>query len=104
MRYLANYTRQNIAFALSRLAKSAHQPTYHHIQLLMLMIRYLDGTKDHGIHYVSHQSAAPLKTYSDLDSANYEKTESKVAIHVAFGAPFDSKSKQKKLFPFLRMI
>lgn len=59
--YLATCTRPDITFAVSSLARHLHSPTHRHILLVKRIMRYLNGTKQHGLFFsarspLHHQS------------------------------------------------
>lgn len=95
LRYLADSTRFDVAFATSRLARHSKAPTTKHMMLLKHVLRYLKRTKTHGILY-SDIPAPPLESYADADfaqSTNRKSTSG--AIHVSFGAPVAWLSKRQ---------
>lgn len=81
MRSLADYTRLDISFAVSRLASAMRAPTQRHWTLVKNPLRYLKGTIHFGIVYPGTQKQtsqtlskeakyAPLKSYPDSDFAS----------------------------------
>jgi hypothetical protein len=60
LQFIANATRPDIAHAISKLSSYTANPTMQHVSTLKRVLRYLSGTRTHGI------------TYSDiLDHPNY---------------------------------
>ena len=57
LQYLANATRPDIVHAVSRLASYTANPSLQHASALKRILRYLSGTRTHGITY----SALPIK-------------------------------------------
>ncbi|KAK9668952.1 hypothetical protein RND81_13G098400 [Saponaria officinalis] len=49
--YLMNYTRPDIAYAVSRLSRYTHNSGPDHWKALIRLLRYLKGTMDWGLHY-----------------------------------------------------
>lgn len=87
IRYLADGTRPDIAYAASRLAKHTHKPTTAHQHLLKHLTRYLKHTTHSGILYTIG-ATSPLTTHSDADyAASTDRHSITGAIHTAFGAP-----------------
>lgn len=95
LRYLADSTRMDIAFATARLARHTAKPTTAHWKLTNHILRYLKHTRTHGILYTA-QTQEPLKTYCDADFANAADRKSITgAIHTAFGSPVQWASKKQ---------
>ncbi|KAA0056672.1 ty1-copia retrotransposon protein [Cucumis melo var. makuwa] len=49
--YLMNYTRPDIAYAVSRLSRYTHNPNRYHWDVLHHLLRYLKGTIDYCLHF-----------------------------------------------------
>ena len=49
MQYLANHSRQDIAFAVSQCSRYVHSPKRSHEEALELAGRHLKGTQDEGL-------------------------------------------------------
>ncbi|KAA0026033.1 ty1-copia retrotransposon protein [Cucumis melo var. makuwa] len=49
--YLMNYTRPDIAYAVSRLSRYTHNPNRYHWDALRRLLRYLKGTIDYCLHF-----------------------------------------------------
>lgn len=87
LRYLADSTRMDIAFATSRLARHTNAPTDKHFELLKHVLRYLKRTSTHGILH-SKITTDPLRTYCDADFAeSADRRSTSGSIHTIFGAP-----------------
>ena len=90
LRYIADSTRRDIHTAVSKLASIIHKPTTIHQQNLKWLLRYLKGTRTHGIAYkpVRKQPESALRTYSDSDYANDSDRKSCTGIiHTLYDAP-----------------
>lgn len=73
--YAARGTRPDIAFAVSALGRSTHNPTLRHWHAALYVLRYLITTADHGLTYTQH-TAAPgldLRGYCDASFAGAEQ-------------------------------
>jgi hypothetical protein len=68
--YLAVCTRPDIAFALSQLSQHLESPGITHWRAVVHLMRYLSGTKGHGILLDGSSGADVLNVYSDADWAN----------------------------------
>jgi hypothetical protein len=53
LQFIANATRPDIAYAVSRLASYTANPSLQHVGVLKRVLRYLQGTKEYGITYQS---------------------------------------------------
>jgi hypothetical protein len=65
LQYLANRTRPDITFAVNRLGAYTANPSMQHVGALKRVLRYLVGTKNHGITY----TASPT-THEDATTHN----------------------------------
>lgn len=87
IRYLADSTRIDIAYAASRLARHTSNPNATHQAILKHLIRYLKKTIDHGIRY----DAGSDKTTTSFADADYASASDRHSIsgtlHTAFGGP-----------------
>ena len=61
--YLANATRPDISFAVSKLSRFVSKPGDDHWCALERVMRYLKGTASYGIHYTGYPRV--LEGYSD---------------------------------------
>jgi hypothetical protein len=69
LRYLL-HTRPNLAFVVGYLSRFMEQPAEEHLTGVKRVLRYLAGTRDHGLHYARHEEGCPrLIGYSDADMA-----------------------------------
>lgn len=86
--YLACGTRPDIAFAVSCLARFSHSPKICHWEGVKRILRYLNGTKHHGI-LLGDVDAAPLVIYTDADFAACVDTRQSVSgvLVLAHGSP-----------------
>nr|KYP36589.1 Retrovirus-related Pol polyprotein from transposon TNT 1-94 [Cajanus cajan] len=63
--HLMNFSRPDIAYAVSRLSRYTHCPNQDHWEALARLMRYLRGTMDYGIEYSGFP--AVLEGYSDAN-------------------------------------
>ena len=63
--FLMNYTRPDIAYAVSRLSRYTHSPNRDHWNALIRLLRYLKGTINWGLHY--HRTPCVLEGYCDAN-------------------------------------
>ncbi|KAA0045144.1 Retrovirus-related Pol polyprotein from transposon TNT 1-94 [Cucumis melo var. makuwa] len=63
--YLMNYTRPDIAYAVSRLSRYTHNPNRYHWDALRHLLRYLKGTIDYYLHF--NKFSAVLEGYYDAN-------------------------------------
>ncbi len=64
--YVAMWTRPDIAFAVSQIARFQSDPTEHHWQCAKHILRYLKGTRQYGLTFSASQHAPPvLRGYVD---------------------------------------
>ena len=63
--FLMNYTRPDIAYAVSRLSRYTHNLNKDHWHALHRLLRYLRGTMDWGLHFVGFPQA--LEGYCDAN-------------------------------------
>lgn len=97
LRYLADSTRLDIAFATSKLAAMMHHPTQQHQLLLHHLLRYLKITINHGIQYDNY-SDEELSTYADAEFATFkDRKYYEGHLHVAFGAPVSWKARKQRI-------
>ena len=61
--YLASATRPDILFAVSKLSRFVSNPGDDHWMALEIVMRYLKGTMNYGIHYTGYPRV--LEEYSD---------------------------------------
>ena len=67
LQYMA-FTRPDISYAVTRLSQFMHKPTIDHCQAAKRVLRYLSGTRSHGI-FLHHNSPLSLHAFSDADWA-----------------------------------
>ncbi|KAA0049695.1 Retrovirus-related Pol polyprotein from transposon TNT 1-94 [Cucumis melo var. makuwa] len=63
--YLMNYTRPDIAYAVSRLSRYTHNPDRYHWDVLRHLLRYLKGTIDYCLYF--NKFPAVLEGYCDAN-------------------------------------
>ncbi|KAL0561069.1 hypothetical protein IC582_001487 [Cucumis melo] len=63
--YLMNYTRPDIAYAVSRLSRYTHNPDRYHWNVLRHLLRYLKGTIDYCLYF--NKFPAVLEGYCDAN-------------------------------------
>jgi len=70
LQFVANSTRPDIAFAVNRLASYMANPSMQHQTTLKRILRYLSGTKAHGITYSHTPEPVPFYGYADASYKN----------------------------------
>ena len=55
--YFVTMTRPDVAFALNRLQRHAHNPKIQHLQQARHLVRYLNSTPRRGLRYTRHRDA-----------------------------------------------
>jgi histone deacetylase 1/2 len=68
LRYLT-HTRPDLAFSVGYVSRFMQRPTMEHQQAVKRIIRYVDGTLDHGLYYPRCPGEAHIVGYSDNDHA-----------------------------------
>jgi hypothetical protein len=74
LNYLTTHTRPDIAFAVGSLSRFMANPGEHHAAAAKRVLRYLAGTKQHGLHYRRTSNIDVLDAYSDADYAEDKDT------------------------------
>lgn len=82
LQYLS-LTHPDIAFCVNRLAQFMHKPTTDHWTAVKRVLRYLNGSQDHGL-YLRHHSPLRLHVFSDADWAGNPDDRSSTSAYVAF--------------------
>ena len=101
--YLVVCTRPDLAFTLSRLSKFSAKPAKKHLSAAEHCLRYLAGTRHHGIFYLSSRyitpKTIPLLGYSDSAFADdlENRRSTSAFIFLINGAAVSWKSKQQSL-------
>lgn len=96
LRYLADCTRPDLAFATGKLARFITSPTQCHLALLKHTIRYLHGHRKIGLSFTA-QSPTPLLCYSDSDYAESDDRKStSAAIIQSHGTPIHWLSRKQQ--------
>ena len=67
LQYLA-FTRPDVSFAVNKLSQFVHKPTHDQLQAAKRVLRYLAGTRNHGI-FLQASSPMTLHAFSDADWA-----------------------------------
>jgi hypothetical protein len=97
--YLATCTRPDIAFAVRELAKFMSNHGVDHWKAAKHLLRYIKGTKAHGLYYGNPDSSYPIfKTFTDSDWAEGEQRKSVCGYIVELGnGPIAWSSKQQNV-------
>lgn len=66
LRYLT-HTRPDISYAVGVVSRFMERPTIKHQQAVKHILRYISGTKDHGLVYVRDENKKPIFGFSDGD-------------------------------------
>ena len=75
IRYTADSTRLDIAYATSALARALKKPTPRHWNFAQRPVQYLRTTRDEGILMpANNKREVQVNAYSDADYANYQTT------------------------------
>ena len=92
LRCLADSTRPDIAYITGQLGRHSSTPTERHMQAAYRALRYLQGTKTHGIIYGPQHST--LQAYADSDYASDPDTRLSTTgnIHFLNGGPISWRS------------
>ena len=80
LQYIANCTRPDITFAIHRLASYTANPSMQHQMMLKRVLRYLAGTRSHGITYRRSTDLQQIVGYVDAGFANTDKRKSTTGI------------------------
>ncbi len=93
--YLSGWTRPDIAFAVSNVAKFTSNPTQQHWMAVKRILRYISGTIDYGIRYKKGNDQ--LVGYSDASWANDPNDRKSVSAYIFMlsGAPISWRSKKQ---------
>ena len=78
--YIANCTRSDITFAIHRLASYTANPSMQHQMMLKRVLRYLAGTRSHGITYRRSTDLQQIVGYVDAGFANTDERKSTTGI------------------------
>jgi len=76
VQYIANATRPDIQYAVNRLASYTANPSLSHSMALKRILRYLSGTRSHGIRYTALPQDSDFFGYSDAAFMNAEDSKS----------------------------
>ena len=83
--FLAQYTRPDIAFAVSTLSQFNKDPSTHHIRAAKHVMRYIQGTKDLCIVFNCDVFTLPIG-YSDISYANNPDDRKSISDYIFFYA------------------
>ena len=100
IRYIADSTRPDIAFAATALARALKGPTQRHWKLLQRLAQYLHTTRTEGILMPrGTNQGITIHAYSDADYANDETTRKSVTgtITLLNGSPVQWLSRQQPI-------
>jgi transposase InsO family protein len=76
LQFIANSTRPDIAFAVNRLASYTANPSMQHQTALKRILRYLAGTRNHGITYKHTPDPVTFHGYADASYKNRDDGKS----------------------------
>ncbi len=95
--FLMNYTRPDIAYAVSRLSRYTHSPNVDHWNALKRLLKYLRGTMELGLHYVKFPNV--LEGYCDANwvSDNDEVNSTSGYVFTLCGAAISWKSAKQSV-------
>ncbi|KAJ0390320.1 hypothetical protein ATCC90586_011926 [Pythium insidiosum] len=96
--YVATCTRPDIAFAVSQLGRFASNPGISHWKAAIKVLRYLNTTSDHGLHYSGAMRNNRLTAFSDADwGSNTDDRRSVSGVLLMLnGGPVVFKSKYQR--------
>lgn len=95
--YLADTSRPDIAYAVNRLARKMSQPNDNDWKAVKQVLKYLQGTKTHGIWYKTMPSSNELIGFCDSDFAGDESSKSTTGYLITFnGSIFHWKSQLQR--------
>jgi hypothetical protein len=101
LQHLGNYTRPDIAFAVSYLARFVNAPTANKYARVKDVICYLKGTPSYGLYLDGESRECPLYAYCDSDYANCRETRRSVtglAVKYGVGSVSWKSAKQATVF------
>ncbi|XP_019090121.1 PREDICTED: uncharacterized protein LOC109128365 [Camelina sativa] len=96
LQYLS-FTRPDIAFAMNKLSQFMHQPTDKHWQAAKHILRYLAGTKTHGI-FLRADVPLTVDAFSDVDWGCDKTTYTSTNAYIIYfgGSPVSWSSKKQR--------
>jgi hypothetical protein len=99
LQFLVNATRPDIAFAINRLAAYTANPSLQHVGALKRILKYLAGTRNHGITYSKIQSSGNLfHGYADATYANVDDCKSTSGyVYIMAGGAITWRSKKQTM-------
>ncbi|KAA0038000.1 Retrovirus-related Pol polyprotein from transposon TNT 1-94 [Cucumis melo var. makuwa] len=97
--YLMNYTRSDIAYAVSRLSRYTHNPDRYHWDALRHLLRYLKGTIDYCLHFNKFPAMKDIvmQTGSQIMMRLTLLCDSQAAICTAKNSVYNGKSRHTRL-------
>ena len=95
--YAALGTRPDIAYAVRACAQHAENPTRTHWKAALRILKYLGGTKDHGLKYHSKGNTQPV-CYTDSDWGQHTDHRRSISgfVWLQNGAPVNWQSKTQR--------
>ena len=96
--YLSGWTRPDIAFAVSSVARFCSSPAKEHWTAIKHILRYLKGTTDYGLVYSEDQDdESTLVGYSDADWARDASNQKSTSgyLFMMIGAPVSWRSRKQ---------
>lgn len=97
--YLSTKTRPDIAQAVGFTSRYVNYPTDQRIMDVKRILRYLNGTLDHGISYTDAHGETELQAYCDADYAGDPKTRKSTTGYVIYysGGPISWCSRKQSI-------
>lgn len=95
--YLSGWTRPDIMFAVSNVARFCCKPTKEHWVAVKRILRYLKGTPNYGLMYCNKDGDRPLTGFSDADWAGdvNDRKSTSGYLFMMSGAPISWKTKKQ---------
>ena len=75
--YICMWTRPDIAYAVSKLAKYMANPGKKHVEMLKRLLRYLKGTVSHGLVYDFSAQPPLAKVYGYYDASHADDLDTR---------------------------
>jgi hypothetical protein len=95
--YLSVHTRPDIAYAVARLAQTVVSPTPMDYQAAARILRYLNGTRSHGLWYPKTKGKPSLSAFVDSSWGNYQDGKSHGGHVIFLGGPIDWSTKKQNM-------
>ena len=95
--YLSGWTRPDITFAVSNVARYCSKPTKEHWVAVKRILRYLKGTSNFGLMYSNKDVDRPMTGFSDADWASdvNDRKSTSGYLFMMSGAPISWKTKKQ---------